>query len=111
MNMILKNMQNVLEIVWIGTVWTMTNNEKKAAAMSRHLLSWMSYPADLTVSEWAAQNRRLSSEASAETGAWRNERTPYLVEVMDAFTDPSGCRSMGIVTSDAGSSRRATHEV
>ena len=45
-------------------------------------------PQDLTVSEWAAKNRILTSKTSAEAGPWRNERTPYLVEVMDALTDP-----------------------
>jgi phage terminase large subunit GpA-like protein len=45
-------------------------------------------PEDLTVSQWAAEYRMLSRESSAEAGPWRNERTPYMVEVMDAFTDP-----------------------
>ncbi|NLH01172.1 MAG: phage terminase large subunit family protein [Clostridiales bacterium] len=45
-------------------------------------------PEDLTVSQWAAKYRILSRESSAEAGPWRNERTPYLVEIMDAFTDP-----------------------
>lgn len=45
-------------------------------------------PEDLTVSEWAAKHRVLSRESSAEAGPWRNERTPYMVEVMDSFTDP-----------------------
>lgn len=45
-------------------------------------------PPRLTVSEWAEQNRRLSSEAAAEPGPWRNARTPYLVGVMDAWNDP-----------------------
>ena len=31
--------------------------------------------------------------------------------VTDAFTEPSACLSNGIVTSAAGSSRRATHDV
>lgn len=44
-------------------------------------------PDDLTVSEWSEQHRVLSRENSAEAGPWNNERTPYLVEVMDAFTD------------------------
>ena len=43
-------------------------------------------PDDLTVSEWAARFRVLDS--GAEPGPWRNERTPYLVEIMDAFSDP-----------------------
>lgn len=45
-------------------------------------------PADLTVSEWAAEHRILSRESSAEAGPWRNERTPYMVEPMNAFSDP-----------------------
>lgn len=45
-------------------------------------------PEDLTVSQWAAKYRVLSRESSAEAGPWRNERTPYMVEPMDAFTDP-----------------------
>lgn len=45
-------------------------------------------PADLTVSEWAEQYRVLSRENSAEAGPWRNARTPYLVDIMDSFTDP-----------------------
>lgn len=44
-------------------------------------------PEDLTVSQWAARHRMLSRESSAEAGLWRNERTPYLVEPMDAFCD------------------------
>ena len=45
-------------------------------------------PEELTVSQWAANYRVLSRESSAEAGPWRNERTPYMVEPMDAFTDP-----------------------
>ena len=46
-------------------------------------------PADVPVSEWAEKNRILSRESSAEAGPWRNERTPYLVEIMNAFTQRS----------------------
>lgn len=45
-------------------------------------------PEDLSVSEWAAKYRVLSRESSAEAGPWRNERTPYMVEPMNAFNDP-----------------------
>lgn len=45
-------------------------------------------PEDITVSAWAEKYRVLSRESSAEAGQWRNSRTPYLVEIMDAFTDP-----------------------
>lgn len=45
-------------------------------------------PEQLTVTEWADKYRRLSSENSAEAGRWRTSRTPYLEEIMNAFTDP-----------------------
>jgi len=62
--------------------------ETKTAKLERRLVKAFSPPDDCTVSEWAARYRRLSPESSAEAGLWRNERTPYLVEIMDAFTDP-----------------------
>ena len=55
----------------------------------RRNLSGFTPPDDLTVSQWAEKKRRLSTEASAEPGPWKNRRTPYLVEIMDAFIDPS----------------------
>ena len=36
----------------------------------------------LTVPEWADKHRVLSQKSSAEHGRWRNDRTPYLVEIM-----------------------------
>ncbi|MCL1827135.1 MAG: phage terminase large subunit family protein, partial [Candidatus Cloacimonetes bacterium] len=36
----------------------------------------------IDISEWAEQYRVLSSSGSAEPGPWRNNRTPYLVEIM-----------------------------
>jgi phage terminase large subunit GpA-like protein len=44
-------------------------------------------PADLSVSEWSTQHRVLVSESSAESGRWRNSKTPYLVEPMNAMSD------------------------
>ena len=55
-------------------------------------------PEKLTVSEWADKKRRLSPETSAETGQWRTSRTPYLKEIMDAFTDPK-VRHIAVVSS------------
>jgi phage terminase large subunit GpA-like protein len=43
-------------------------------------------PPDLTVSEWADQNRRLSSESAAEKGEWRTDRAPYQRAIMDALS-------------------------
>ena len=43
----------------------------------------------LTVSEWADRHRFLSQRASAEPGAWRTDRTPYLREIMDCLSATS----------------------
>ena len=45
-------------------------------------------PQRLSVSEWAAKKRYLSAESSAEPGRWKNDRTPYLVGIMDAICEP-----------------------
>jgi len=43
----------------------------------------------LKVSEWAARHRIISPDAGAAMpGPWRNEMTPYLVDIMDALSDP-----------------------
>lgn len=46
---------------------------------------------NMTVSEWAAKYRVLDAESSAEPGRWRNERTPYLVEIMDCLSADHPC--------------------
>jgi phage terminase large subunit GpA-like protein len=61
-------------------------------------------PEQLTVSEWAERNRRLSPESSAEAGPWRNSRTPYLVDIMDAFTDPKVNKLTLVAASQVGKS-------
>lgn len=43
-------------------------------------------PPNITGSEWANRFRRLSSEASAEYGRFRIERTPYMREILDVMT-------------------------
>lgn len=45
----------------------------------------------LTVTEWSDTYRILTSEASAEAGRWRTDRTPYLAEIMDVMSpsDPT----------------------
>lgn len=61
-------------------------------------------PEDLTVSEWAERYRVLSRKSSAEAGPWRNERTPYLVEVMDCLTDPAIQEITFVASSQVGKS-------
>lgn len=43
-------------------------------------------PPELTVSEWADQNRYLISSSSAEPGRWRTDRVPYIREIMDCLS-------------------------
>lgn len=40
-------------------------------------------PENITVSEWAENYRVLDSKTSALPGPWRNDKTPYLKEIMD----------------------------
>lgn len=61
-------------------------------------------PEELTVAEWADKHRRLSPETSAEAGPWRTERTPYLREPMEAFTDPKVKRIVMVAASQVGKS-------
>jgi len=61
-------------------------------------------PEDLTVSQWADKFRRLSPESSAEAGPWRTKKTPYLKEVMDAFTDPKVRHIVMVAASQIGKS-------
>lgn len=67
-------------------------------------LCGMKPPDDLSVSEWADKKRRLSPEASAETGQWRTSRTPYLKEPMNAFSDPKIRRIVIVSSSQVGKS-------
>lgn len=61
-------------------------------------------PENLTVSEWADKYRRLSPENSAEAGAWKTGRTPYLKAPMDAFVDPRIRRIVVVASSQVGKS-------
>jgi phage terminase large subunit GpA-like protein len=53
----------------------------------RQALAILKPPPDLTISDWADANRRLSSEASAEPGQWRTSRAEYQRGIMDAISD------------------------
>lgn len=86
---------------------TMTNKKRRLRPVDRTFSrAFANYtpPADLTVSEWAEANRVLSRENSAEAGPWRNERTPYLVDIMDAFTDAKVRKISVVASSQVGKS-------
>lgn len=44
-------------------------------------------PEELSVSQWAEKYRILDLKTSAIPGPWRNEKTPYLTEIMDELTN------------------------
>lgn len=69
----------------------------------RPILRQLRPPENLTVSEWADKYRVLTS-SSAEPGAWRTNRTPYLKEIMDCFTDPHIRRIVMVASSQVGKS-------
>ena len=43
---------------------------------------------DLTVSQFAEKYRVLEERSNSTGGPWRNDKTPYLVEIMDSACDP-----------------------
>ena len=76
------------------TLTKKTQKNKEMTKEMRHLMGVVSKacqvfraPENLTVSEWADKYRKLSSENSAEAGNWRTSRTPYLRDIMNAFSD------------------------
>ena len=77
---------------------------KRLNAVIGKVLAGMKPPDDLTVTEWAEQNRRLSAESAAEPGPWRTERTPYLREPMNAWTDPKIRHIVMVAASQVGKS-------
>lgn len=49
----------------------------------KEALRYLQPPEDISISEWAEKYRVLDSKGSANPGPWRNDKTPYLVGVMD----------------------------
>lgn len=67
----------------------MTSATGALEACIENVIAAFEPPPRQTVSEWADENRRLSSEASAEAGEWRTDRAPYQRTIMDALTPNS----------------------
>lgn len=57
---------------------------------------------DVLVSEWAEEFRFLTQTSAAEPGRWRNERTPYLIEPMDALSTYSGVEQVSVIKGAQG---------
>ena len=67
---------------------TEIRNRKTLSDLWRYSMMMFTPPKKQTVSEWADENRILSTEYSAEPGRWKTSRAPYQREIMDAFTQP-----------------------
>lgn len=59
--------------------------ESVASAMRRGLAR----PEKLSGSAWAQRHRQIADKYAAQKGAWRNDRVPYLAEIMDVMADPN----------------------
>ena len=57
------------------------------ASYLKKALESLKPPEDITPSEWAARYRVLEAKTSDLPGPWRNEKTPYLVGIMDEFSN------------------------
>lgn len=79
-------------------------NRKRLNRVIAGAVGGLTAPENLTVSEWADKYRKLSSVASAEPGQWRTARTPYLRDIMDAFTDPTVREISVVAASQVGKS-------
>ena len=72
--------------------------------LARYTYQMFKPPTKQTVSEWADENRMLSSEYSAEPGRWRTDRAPYQREIMDAFTQPGIWQIVVMASAQTGKS-------
>jgi phage terminase large subunit GpA-like protein len=61
--------------------------KKATINLFQRIFAVLAPPPDMTISEWADEYRRLSSESSAEPGRWRTSKAPYQREIMDAISD------------------------
>lgn len=73
-------------------VAAMTAHQVVAGAWSRGLQP----PPDLQVSDWAAEHV-IVTPPSPEPGKWRNERTPYLVDIMNCASPSHPAREIDVM--------------
>lgn len=64
-----------------------TETLKNTVSLFSRLIEVIKPPPRLSISEWAEQNRVLSSEEAAAPGRWQNAVVPYAVEIMNAISD------------------------
>lgn len=66
----------------------LTNLKNNILFLALYFLNGLKPPPDLTVSQYAAKHRILDDKCP-EPGPWRNERTPYLCEIMNELSPRS----------------------
>ena len=59
-------------------------------------------PKNLKISDWADNYRKLSPESSAESGAWKSDRAPYQIDIMNAFNEPNVQRIVFMKSAQVG---------
>ncbi len=72
--------------------------EKHTESLFKKLLLSLEPPKRINLTEWADENRVISSGTAAESGRWRTSRTPYMKDIMNSVTDPE-VREIGIMSS------------
>lgn len=63
--------------------------KKATVELFTRIFAILAPPPDMTISEWADEYRRISSESSAKPGRWHTSKAPYQREIMDAICDVS----------------------
>ena len=61
-------------------------------------------PPEILPSQWADQTRRLSSESSAEPGAWDTSRAEYQRGMMDAVAEAEAAKVVFVTGAQLGKS-------
>ncbi len=79
-------------------------NRPAMAELWKYTLATFRPPKKQTVSEWADENRILSTDYSAEPGRWRTDRAPYQREIMDAFTQSGVWQIVVMASAQVGKS-------
>ena len=59
----------------------------EVASYIHEALQQLKPPEDISVSEWAQKYRMLDAKTAAMPGPWRNDKTPYLTEIMNELNN------------------------
>lgn len=59
----------------------------EVASYIHEALRQLKPPEDISVSEWAQKYRMLDAKTAAMPGPWRNDKTPYLTEIMNELNN------------------------